>query len=82
MMSITRFGTISMGGAKEGTKTMMEVESIVAKVATKSTQVAHDTTKAAIKTMHPSALSTIIETEEGIENLQSRNGIGIAFMVD
>jgi hypothetical protein len=52
-----------MGGAKEGTKTMMEVESIFAEMATKSTQVAHDITKAAIKTMHPSALSTIIETE-------------------
>ncbi len=50
-----------MGGAKEGTETMMEVDSIVAKVATKSTQVAHDTIEAAIKIVHPSALFTIIE---------------------
>ncbi len=71
-----------MGGAKEGTKTMMEVDSIVAEVATKSTQVAHDTTKATIKIVHPSALSTIIEIEEGTKNLQSRNGTGIAPTVE
>jgi hypothetical protein len=71
-----------MGGAKEGTETMIEVDSIVAEVATKSIQVAHDTTKAAIKTVHPSTLSTIIETEEGTKNLQSGNGTRIAPMVE
>jgi hypothetical protein len=70
-----------MGRTKEGTETMMEVDSIIAEVATKSTQVAHDTTKATIKIVHPSTLSTIIETKEGIENLQSGNGTGIAPMV-
>jgi hypothetical protein len=58
-----------MGGAKEGIGTTMEVDSIAIEVVTKSTQVAHDTTKATIKTMHPSTLSTIIKTEEGTENL-------------
>jgi hypothetical protein len=71
-----------MGGTKEGTGTMMEVDSVIAKVATKSTQVAHDTTKAAIKIVHPSALSTIIEPKEGIENRQSRNGTRIVPMVE
>jgi hypothetical protein len=50
-------------------------------MATKTTQVAHDTIEATIKIVHPSALSTIIETEEGTENLYLRNGIGIAPMV-
>jgi hypothetical protein len=35
--SRTRFEIVSMGGAKEGTKTIMEVDSIVAKVETKNT---------------------------------------------
>jgi hypothetical protein len=48
-----------MGGAKEGTETTMEVDSIVAKVATKSIQVAHDNIEAAIKIVHPLALFTI-----------------------
>ncbi len=81
-MSRTRYGTVSMGGAKEGTETTMEVDSIVAKVATKSTQVAHDTIEAAIKIVHPLALFTIIEIEEGTENLQLKNGTGIAPMVE
>jgi hypothetical protein len=70
-----------MGGAKEGIETTMEVDSIVVEVATRSTQVAHDTTKVTIKTMHPSTLLTIIETEEGTKNFQSRNGTLIAPMV-
>jgi hypothetical protein len=37
MSSITKFGTIGMGGAEEGIGTIMDVDSIVAKVATKST---------------------------------------------
>ncbi len=60
---------------------MMEVDSIVAKVATESIQVAPNITKAAIETMHPSTLSTIVETEEGTKNLQPRDGIGVAPMV-
>jgi hypothetical protein len=70
-----------MGGADKGTGTTMEVDSIVVKVATKSIQVAHDTTEVAIKIVHPSALSTIIETNKGTKNLQSRNGTRIAPMV-
>ncbi len=61
---------------------MMEVDSIVAEVATKSIQVAHDTTKVAIKIVYPLALFTIIEIEEGIENLQSGNGTRIVPMVE
>jgi hypothetical protein len=63
-----------MGGAEEGIKTTMEVDFIVAEVATKNTQVVPDTIKAAIETMHPSALCTIVEIKEGIKNLQSRDG--------
>jgi hypothetical protein len=37
MLSRTKFRTISIGGVKEGTETMMEVDSIVVEVATKST---------------------------------------------
>jgi hypothetical protein len=50
-----------MGGANEGIGTMMEVDSIITKVATKSTQVAPNIIKATKETMHPSKLSTIIE---------------------
>ncbi len=35
--SWTKSEIVSMGGAKEGTKTIMEVDSIAAKVATKNT---------------------------------------------
>jgi hypothetical protein len=35
-MSRTKFGMVNMGGAQEGTKTTMEVDSIVAKVAIES----------------------------------------------
>ncbi len=52
-----------MGGVDEGTKTTMEVVSIVIDVVAKSTQVALDTIEVAIKTMHPSTLSTIVETK-------------------
>jgi len=68
MTSITKFGIVSMGRAKEGTRTMMEVDSIVVKVATESIQVAPNTTKATTKIIHPSTLSTIVETKEGTEN--------------
>jgi hypothetical protein len=37
MPSRTRFGAVNMGGVEEGTGTMMEVDSIVVEVATKST---------------------------------------------
>jgi hypothetical protein len=56
---------VCMGGAKEGTKTTMEVNSIVAKVAIENTQVAPDTIKVATKTMHRSTLSTIKKIEKG-----------------
>jgi hypothetical protein len=58
-----------MGGAEEGTGSMMEVDSIATKVATKSIQVTPNITKAATKIIHPLTLFTIIETKEGIENL-------------
>jgi hypothetical protein len=51
-------------------------------VATKSIQVTFDTIEATIETVHPSTLSTIIEIEEGIENLQPGDGIGIVLMVE
>jgi hypothetical protein len=50
----TIYEIVSMGGVEEGTRTTMEVDSIVVEVAIKSTQVALDTTKAIIKTVHPS----------------------------
>ncbi len=59
----------------------MEMDSIIAKVTTKSTQAAPNTTQATTKTMHPSTLSTIIETKEGTKNLQSWDGIGVTLMV-
>jgi len=68
MTSITKFGIVSMGRAKEGIGTMMEVDSIVVKVATESIQVAPNTTEATIKIIHPLTLSTIVETKEGTEN--------------
>ncbi len=70
-----------MGGAQEGTKTTMEVDSIVAKVAIESIQVAPDTTEATTKIMHPFTLSTITEIEEGTKDLQPRDGIGDTMMV-
>jgi hypothetical protein len=45
----------------------MEVDSIATQMATKSTQVARDTTEATTETMHPSTLFTIVEIEEGIK---------------
>ncbi len=42
-----------MGGVYEGIGTMMEVDSIITKVATKSTQVAPNTTKATKEIVHP-----------------------------
>lgn len=52
-----------MGGVDEGTKTTMEMVSIVIEVVAKSTQVALDTIEVAIKTMHPSTMFTIVETK-------------------
>ncbi len=63
--SRTRSRMVCMGGAEEITKTTMEVNSIVAKVANENTQVAPNTIKVATKTMHPSTLSTIKEIEKG-----------------
>jgi hypothetical protein len=54
MVSKTISKIVSMGGTKEGIGTTMEVDSIVVKVAIKSTQVVLDTIEAIIKTMHPS----------------------------
>ncbi len=79
--SRTRYGMISMRGVKEGIETIMEVDSIVAKMATKSIQVAPNTTKATTKTVHPSTLSTVVEIEEGTKNLQSGDGTRVIPMV-
>jgi hypothetical protein len=73
---------VSMGGVEEGTVITKEVDSIVAKKATKSIQVAPNTTKVVTKTMHPSTLSTIVEIKEGIKNLQLGDGIGVTPMVE
>jgi hypothetical protein len=67
--SQTHLGIVSMGGLEEGTRTMMEVDSIVAKVATKSSQVAPHTIETTTKTMHPSTLATIVEINKVTENL-------------
>ncbi len=70
MMALrTRFGIVSMGGAKEGIKPTMEVVSIVIEMATKGIQVAPDTTEATTKIVHLSTLFTIIKTKEAIKNL-------------
>jgi hypothetical protein len=82
MMSRTIFEKFSMGGVEEGTITTMEVDSIVAEVATESTQIAPDTIEAIIEIVHPSTLSTIIEIEEGIENPQMGDGTGVVPMVE
>jgi hypothetical protein len=71
-----------MGGAKEGTRNIMEVDSIAIEVATKSIWVMPDATKAATVTIHPSTLSTIVETKEGNENLQPEDSTRIAPMVE
>lgn len=72
---------VSMGGVEEGIKTTMEVDSIITKVVIENTQVTLDTIEVAFETMHPSTLSTILETEEGIENLQLGDGTRITPMV-
>ncbi len=59
-----------MAGAEEQTRTTMEVDSIVARMATESTQVALDITKVVTKIVRPPTLSTILKTKEGIKNLQ------------
>lgn len=56
----------------------MGVDSIAAKVATKTIQVARDTTKVATKIVHPSTLCTIIEIKESTKNLQLGDDIRIA----
>ncbi len=78
----TRCGMINMGRIKEGIETIMEVDSIATKMATKSTQVAPNTTKAVIKIVHPSTLSTIIEIKEGTKNLQLGDGTRVVPMVE
>jgi hypothetical protein len=70
-----------MGGAEEGTGTAMEVDSITTELVTKSTQVAPNTIEAIIETMHPSTLSTIVESEKGTKNFQPGDGIGVTPMV-
>jgi hypothetical protein len=60
----------------------MEVDSIIAKVATKSIQVALDTNEVAIETMHPSTLSTIVKKKETTKNLQPGDGTKVALMVE
>jgi hypothetical protein len=70
-----------MGRVEEGTRTTMEVNFLILEVAIESIQVFLDTTEATIKTMHPSTLSTIVEIDEGTENLQPRDDIGVAPMV-
>jgi hypothetical protein len=80
MASRTRFGIVNMGGAKEGIKTTMEVDSIVVEVATKSIHVAPNTMEATTEIAHPSTLSTNIETK-AIKNLQHGYEAGIALMV-
>jgi hypothetical protein len=59
-----------MGGPKEGTKTTMEMDSIVVKMSTKGTQVAPHPIEATTKIMHPSTLVTIVEIDEVTKNLQ------------
>jgi hypothetical protein len=66
-----------MGKIEEGTGTTMEVDFITIEVAIESTQVALDTTKIGTEIAHPSTLSTIMEIDEGIENLQPRDNIGV-----
>ncbi len=70
-----------MEGVEEGTRTMMEVDSIAIEVAIENTQVAPHTTKVATKNVHPSTLFTIVETKKAIENLQHGDEIGIGPMV-
>lgn len=71
-----------MGGVEKGIKTTMKVDSIVVEMATKSIQVAPDIMEVATEIMHPSTLSTIIETKEAIKNLQHGDEVGIALMVE
>ncbi len=73
---------VNMGGVEEKIETTMEVDSITTDVATESNQVALDTIEATTKTMHPSTLSTIIESEEGTKNLQLGDGIRVILVVD
>jgi len=86
MTSKTRSTMVCMGGVEEGTKPTMKVDSIIAKVATKSIQVVPNTIEAATKTMHPSTLSIIRETKKGSKkgskNLQLGDGIKVAPMVE
>jgi hypothetical protein len=79
--SRTISGTVSMGRLEEGTITTMEVDFIILEVAIESIQVSFDTIEATIKIVHPSTLSTIMEIDEGTENLQLRDDIGVAPMV-
>ncbi len=60
----------------------MEVDSSAAKVATKSTQVALDTTEAATEIVHHSTLTTNVETQEVTKNLKQEDESGIVPMVE
>jgi hypothetical protein len=60
----------------------MEVDSIATKVVIESTQVALDTIEITTETMHPSILSTIVETKEGTKNLRPRDDTKVAPMVE
>jgi hypothetical protein len=51
-------------------------------MATKNIQVALDTTEVATEIVHPSTLSTIIETKEAIKNLHHGDEVGITLMVE
>jgi hypothetical protein len=72
---------VNMGGVEEGTGIIMEVDSIIAEVATKNIQVAPDTNETTIETVHPSTLSTITKTEKGTKNLQLGDGTKVVPMI-
>ncbi len=60
----------------------MEVDFSVVEVATKSTQVAPNTTKVATDIVHHPTLATNVETQEATKNLQHEDKSRIAPMVE
>ncbi len=58
------------------------MDSIVVEMATKSTQVVLNTTKATNEILYPSTMSTIIEIEEDTKNPQMGDGTRIVLMVE
>jgi hypothetical protein len=58
------------------------VDSIVVEMATKSSQVVLNTTKATNEILYPSTMSTIIEIEEDTKNPQMEDGTRIVLMVE